>query len=84
MNDEDTENGSPPDPSGGSSSAPDETINAEVVGDKSVPVITPALVYDLKGKVVDLPVDKIKVVDDFLVPNGNRRAGGRERSFSTC
>ena len=82
--------GTPPDPSGGSPRAPQETDRAEVEvvdGQKTVPIITPAIVYDSTGWVVDLPVDTIKDADSFVVPNGYRSDGARGRScirYSYC
>ena len=49
---------------------------------KAVPVIAPALVYDMKGEVYALPADIFQTIDHFTVPNGYRR-GFRERS-RTC
>ena len=40
-----------------------------------MPVIKPAIVYDTKEGVLDLPVDTIRTVDGFVVPNGCRRGG---------
>lgn len=81
MSDADHQNRSPRDPSGGGSSAPDQTSDVEVADGKNAPVIKPALVYDSKGKVVDLSPETIKAVDDFVVPHGYRREGAREWSF---
>ena len=49
----------------GRPSAPEETSEVvEVVDDeKSVPAIKPAIAYDSKGNVVDLPEDIIKAID---------------------
>ena len=65
MSDADPPNGSPPDPSGGSSSAPIETSDVEIACDKSVRVIKRALVYDSKGKGIDLPADSVKPVAEM-------------------
>ena len=73
----------PADPGGGSSPAPKETSRAEVevVGrQKGGPLFKPSIVCDSKGRVVDLTVDTIKAVDSFVVPNGSRNEGARERS----
>ena len=48
---------------------------------KAVLVITPALVYDMKGEVYALPADIVHAVDHFTVPDGYMREGSGERSF---
>ena len=63
MTDADPQNGSPPDPSGSSSSAPVETNDVGAIGGKSVLVIKQALVYVSEEKMVDFPVDTIKAVN---------------------
>ena len=42
---------------------------------KAVLVITPALVYDMKGEVYALPADIVQAVDHFTVPDGYKREG---------
>ena len=48
---------------------------------KAVLVITPALVYVMKGEAYVLPADVAQAVDDFKVPDGYSREGCGERSF---
>ena len=86
--DRDGGSSSPPpssDRCGGSSSTPPAAGSQpeviEVDDNKAVLVITPALVYNMKGEVYELPADIVQAVDDFKVPDGYRREGCRERSF---
>ena len=79
MSEADPQNASPPDPRGGSSSAPEEISEVEVIDGKCVLEIKPALVYDSIGKEVKLPEYFIKPVHGFVVANGYRREGARER-----
>ena len=79
MSEADPQNTSPPDPSGGSSSVPEQTSQVEVIDGKCVLEIKPALVYDSIGKEVKLPEYFIKPVHGFVVANGYRREGARER-----
>ena len=81
MSEADPQNTSPPDPSGGSSSVPEQTSQVEVIDGKCVLEIKPALVYDSKGEVVGLPDDTIKAVHDFVVAKDYRREGAHERAF---
>ena len=53
----------------------------ELDDSKAVLVITPALVYDMKGDVYALPADIVQAADHFTVPDGYRREGSRKRSF---
>ena len=48
---------------------------------EAVLVITPALVYGMKGDVYVLSTDIVQAVDDFKVPDGYRTEGCREPSF---
>ena len=77
--------GSSSDRGGGSSSTPpgagSQPEVIDVDGNKAVRVITPALVYDMKGDVYALPADIVQAVDHFTVPDGYRREGSREQSF---
>ena len=74
------QNAPPPDPSGGSPSAPEETSEVGEVDVKRVREIKPALANYSKREVVKLLEDTIKAVGD-VVANGYRREGARERSF---
>ena len=77
--------GSPSDRGGGKSSTPlaagSQPEVIEVDDGKAVLVITPALVYDMKGEVYALPADIVQAVDHYTVPDGYRREGSREKSF---
>ena len=77
--------GSSSDRGGGSSSTPpgagSQPEVIDVDGNKAVRVITPALEYDMKAEVYALPVDIVKAVDHFTVPDGYSREGSRERSL---
>ena len=57
---------------GGSSSTPpgagSQPEVIEMDDSKAVLVITPALVYDIKGEVYALPADIVQAVDHFTVP----------------
>ena len=70
---------------GGSSSTPpgagSQPEVIEVDDCKAVLVITPALVYDMKGEVYALPADIVQAIHQFTVPEGYRREGSRERWF---
>ena len=76
--------GSPFDRGGGSSSTPagvgSQPEVIKVDDSKAVLVITPALVYDMKGEVYALPADIVQAVDHFAVRGGYRRESSRERS----
>ena len=75
----------PSDRGGGSSSTPPGTGNQpeviEVDDSKAVLVVSPALVYDMKGEVYALPAIIVQAVDHFTVPGDYRGEGSRERSF---
>ena len=69
---------------GSSSTPPGAGSQPEVIkvdDSKSVLVITPALVYDMKGEVYALPADIGWAFDDLTVPDGYSRDGSRERSL---
>ena len=76
--------GSPSDRAGGSSSTPplagSQPEVIEVDDSKAELVVTPALVYDMKGEVYALPTDIVQAVDHFTVLDGYRRERSRERS----
>ena len=71
--------GSPSDRGGGKSSTPlaagSQPEVIEVDDGKAVLVITPALVYDMKGEVYALPADIVQAVDHFTAPDGYKREG---------
>ena len=48
---------------------------------KAVLVITPALVYDMKGEVYALPADIVHADNHFTVLDGSMRECSGERSF---
>ena len=77
--------GSPSNRGGGSSSTPlGAGSQPELIGmddSKAVLVITPTLVYDMKGEVYALLADIVLAVDHFTVPDGYKTEGSCERSF---